>query len=73
MVEYSSDNRYRPFCSERCQLIDLGQWADEQYRMPASNNKETDQLNDQTSDSDEAGLDIEQAPTPKGWSRDYDA
>lgn len=23
-----------PFCSERCQLIDLGQWADEAYRIP---------------------------------------
>ena len=29
-------NAYRPFCSERCQLIDLGQWATEQYRVPGS-------------------------------------
>lgn len=28
------DNPHRPFCSERCQLIDLGQWADESYRIP---------------------------------------
>ncbi len=27
------DNPSRPFCSERCQLIDLGQWADESYRI----------------------------------------
>jgi endogenous inhibitor of DNA gyrase (YacG/DUF329 family) len=27
------DNPHRPFCSERCQLIDLGQWADESYRI----------------------------------------
>jgi endogenous inhibitor of DNA gyrase (YacG/DUF329 family) len=27
------DNQSRPFCSERCQLIDLGQWADESYRI----------------------------------------
>lgn len=26
-------NRYRPFCSERCKLIDLGKWADEEYRV----------------------------------------
>ncbi|MBS0168934.1 MAG: DNA gyrase inhibitor YacG [Nitrospira sp.] len=26
-------NRWRPFCSERCQLIDLGAWAGEQYRV----------------------------------------
>jgi len=22
-----------PFCSERCRLTDLGQWADEDYRV----------------------------------------
>ncbi|MEK6538379.1 MAG: DNA gyrase inhibitor YacG, partial [Nitrospirota bacterium] len=25
---------YRPFCSERCKLIDLGRWAGEKYRIP---------------------------------------
>lgn len=23
-----------PFCSERCQMMDLGKWADEEYRIP---------------------------------------
>ncbi|MCB4810401.1 DNA gyrase inhibitor YacG [Methylovorus menthalis] len=32
--EYSVENRFRPFCSERCKLIDLGLWADEGYRIP---------------------------------------
>jgi len=32
--EYSPSNPYRPFCSQRCQLIDLGQWADEKYTIP---------------------------------------
>lgn len=27
-------NSWRPFCSERCQLTDLGTWAAEQYRFP---------------------------------------
>ena len=27
-------NRFRPFCSERCKLIDLGAWASEAYRVP---------------------------------------
>ncbi len=27
-------NPHRPFCSERCRLIDLGQWADESYVIP---------------------------------------
>jgi endogenous inhibitor of DNA gyrase (YacG/DUF329 family) len=28
------DNSFRPFCSERCRLIDLGKWASEDYRIP---------------------------------------
>jgi len=27
-------NPYRPFCSERCKLTDLGNWAAERYRVP---------------------------------------
>ncbi len=27
------DNPYRPFCSERCKLIDLGAWASGEYRI----------------------------------------
>jgi endogenous inhibitor of DNA gyrase (YacG/DUF329 family) len=30
---WDSANRYRPFCSERCKLIDLGKWANEEYRV----------------------------------------
>ena len=28
------NNPHRPFCSERCKLVDLGAWADERYRIP---------------------------------------
>jgi len=28
------DNPYRPFCSRRCQMIDLGAWVTERYRLP---------------------------------------
>ncbi|MGH8631271.1 MAG: DNA gyrase inhibitor YacG [Burkholderiales bacterium] len=31
---WHESNPYRPFCSERCKLIDLGQWATEGYRIP---------------------------------------
>ena len=31
---WSTENKWRPFCSERCKLIDLGCWADESYRVP---------------------------------------
>jgi len=27
-------NPYRPFCSDRCRLLDLAAWADERYRIP---------------------------------------
>lgn len=27
-------NLFRPFCSERCKMIDLGAWANEEYRVP---------------------------------------
>jgi endogenous inhibitor of DNA gyrase (YacG/DUF329 family) len=28
------DNPDRPFCSERCRVVDLGSWADERFRVP---------------------------------------
>lgn len=39
---YSPENPFRPFCSERCRLIDLGQWATEAYRLPAEDSPEND-------------------------------
>jgi uncharacterized protein len=33
-VEWSDKSPFRPFCSERCKLIDLGLWANERYRVP---------------------------------------
>jgi endogenous inhibitor of DNA gyrase (YacG/DUF329 family) len=34
IVEWRPENRWRPFCSERCKQIDLGAWANEEYRVP---------------------------------------
>ena len=34
-VVWNNDNPFRPFCSERCKMIDLGTWASEGYRLPA--------------------------------------
>jgi hypothetical protein len=34
LVEWSPDSPYRPFCSDRCRLIDLGAWIDEKHRIP---------------------------------------
>jgi endogenous inhibitor of DNA gyrase (YacG/DUF329 family) len=33
-VEWTALSRWRPFCSERCKLIDLGKWLDESNRIP---------------------------------------
>ena len=37
VIEWSMDNKWRPFCSERCKLIDLGAWASEQHAIPGEN------------------------------------
>jgi hypothetical protein len=33
-VEWVPESVYRPFCSERCRLIDLGAWFSEERRIP---------------------------------------
>ena len=30
---YAPDNPWRPFCSQRCKLHDLGDWANERFRV----------------------------------------
>ena len=40
-AEWSVSNASRPFCSERCKLIDLGAWASEAHAIPG------DQLEDE--------------------------
>ncbi|SAK42679.1 DNA gyrase inhibitor YacG [Caballeronia catudaia] len=39
-VRWVSENRFRPFCSERCKQIDLGAWAAEKYKI-SGNSQET--------------------------------
>ena len=34
----STNNPWRPFCSERCKLIDLGDWAAERHAIPGDDN-----------------------------------
>lgn len=47
-VQYSLENKHRPFCSERCRTLDLGAWADERYRVPLShgNSDENSSVNE---------------------------
>lgn len=32
-------NPFRPFCSERCKLLDLGKWLAEEYRVPVADDE----------------------------------
>ncbi|NIG98849.1 MAG: DNA gyrase inhibitor YacG [Serratia symbiotica] len=43
-VVWGETSPHRPFCCKRCQLIDLGEWADEGKRIPS---------NDDLSESDD--------------------
>ena len=44
-VAWVAENRFRPFCSERCKQIDLGAWAAEDYRVPEPVQPDPDELN----------------------------
>ncbi|MBX9895497.1 MAG: DNA gyrase inhibitor YacG [Nitrosomonas sp.] len=35
-VAWETSSLFRPFCSERCKINDLSQWAQESYRVPDS-------------------------------------
>lgn len=53
-VIWDNDHPFKPFCSERCKLIDLGDWADEKHAIPVE-----PQLNDDIPDDlgyDEGGF-----------------
>ena len=34
----SKTNKFRPFCSEKCKLIDFGAWATEKFKIPGNHN-----------------------------------
>jgi endogenous inhibitor of DNA gyrase (YacG/DUF329 family) len=39
-VEWTPQSAWRPFCSERCKILDLGAWASEKYRVPIVEDKD---------------------------------
>ena len=49
-VLWSTDNKFRPFCCERCKLIDLGEWASEKHSIAGS------QVNPELANFDEFAL-----------------
>ncbi len=47
---FAPSNPWRPFCCERCKLMDLGAWAAEEYRI-----REKPQEGGETDDPDQTG------------------
>ncbi|MFZ8932614.1 MAG: DNA gyrase inhibitor YacG [Bacteriovoracaceae bacterium] len=43
------ESKFRPFCSERCKMVDLGHWFSEEYTIPVS----SAEIDSQESDDDE--------------------
>ncbi len=41
-VDWSSESVYRPFCSDRCRLIDLGAWLTEKHAIAGEEELDTD-------------------------------
>ena len=46
-------NPFRPFCSRRCKLIDLGKWAAEEYHVPVETPSEEPSSNEEADDTGE--------------------
>jgi endogenous inhibitor of DNA gyrase (YacG/DUF329 family) len=47
LTRWSQQNAFRPFCSERCKLIDLGAWASDRYSIAG---RQTDEGEDPLSE-----------------------
>jgi uncharacterized protein len=47
--------QFRPFCSARCRLVDLGRWLDGSYRVPAAENDEPVDDGDRDDDAPPGG------------------
>ncbi len=49
---WDESNPFRPFCSERCRLIDLGKWASEEYRIAGEKKDVPDEDRDEKNDGE---------------------
>jgi endogenous inhibitor of DNA gyrase (YacG/DUF329 family) len=46
-------NRFRPFCSERCRLIDLGKWASGEYCIAGEKKDVPDETGEKNNHAEE--------------------
>jgi uncharacterized protein len=51
LAPFTPQNKWRPFCSERCKMIDLGAWASESYRVPVEEEKGSEQISADAAES----------------------
>jgi len=49
-------NPFRPFCSDRCRILDLGAWVSERYRIPGEKLDASSEKKDATPEAPGAGL-----------------
>lgn len=40
LVDWDDTSQWKPFCSERCKLIDLGDWIDEKHKIVDKDDKQ---------------------------------
>ena len=50
--EVTLDDPNMPFCSDRCRIIDLGNWASEKYVIPGASAQEAEDSDDESSESE---------------------
>jgi uncharacterized protein len=50
--EVTLDDPNMPFCSDRCRIIDLGNWASEKYVIPGASSQEAEDSDDESSESE---------------------
>jgi endogenous inhibitor of DNA gyrase (YacG/DUF329 family) len=44
------NNPHRPFCSQRCRMVDLGNWATERYHVAGDPIGEDDETGDESAE-----------------------
>ena len=49
-IEWSDQFPFRPFCSERCRMIDLGAWLTEKHAIPSDATDAAPEAQDEPSD-----------------------
>lgn len=77
LVDAVESHAFLPFCSERCRLIDLGRWLNEEHALPCDDDNDDDAGESEqslTSDSQRGDSQIGESPVrrpppklPPGW------